>query len=81
MGVRLIPEPAADGLIPIMDLDGQRQAEDFGDIPGQYTDSTSEMPMDKRSLVYHLFGTGHISPVRGPFYPITDQDGPASYPF
>ena len=46
----LILEPATDNSIPIMDLDGQRQAEDLGDIPGQYTDSAPEMPMDKRSL-------------------------------
>ena len=83
MGDRLVPEPATDGSIPIMDLDGQRQAEDLGDIPCQYTDSAPELPMDKRSLggtlrlLYHLFGTGHISPVRGPFYPITDREGTA----
>lgn len=87
MGDRFIPEPAADNPIPIMDLDGQRQAEDLGGIAAQYTDSAPEMPMDKRRLggafrlLYHLFGTGHILPVRSPFHPITCQDRPASYPF
>ena len=87
MGDGLIPKPIADGSISIMDLDGQRQAEGLGGIPGQYTDSASEIPVDKRRLggtlrlLYHLLGTGHIPPVRGTLYPITGQDGPASYPF
>lgn len=46
----LIPEPAADDSIPIMDLDGQRQTGDLGGIPGRYIDSAPEMSMDKRSL-------------------------------
>ena len=66
MGDGLDPEPVADGPVPIMDLDGQRQAEGLGGT---------------LRLLYHLLGTGHIPPVRGTLYPITGQDGPASYPF
>ena len=50
MGDGLIPKPAADGDIPIMDLDGQRQAESLEGIPGQYTNGDPEMPMDKGRL-------------------------------
>lgn len=50
MGNVLILEPTADGSIPIMDLDGQRQAENLEDIPGQYTDSTPFYPHHRPTI-------------------------------
>lgn len=54
MGDGLIPKPIADGSISIMDLDGLRQAESLG---------------GNLRLLHHLFGAGHIPPVRGTFHP------------
>ena len=47
MGNGLIPFPATDLLIPVMDLNGKGKAEGFCQASNQYTDSTKEMAMDK----------------------------------
>lgn len=50
MGDGLIPEPASDGSILIMNLDGQRQTKELCGISRQYVNSTPEVSMDKRRL-------------------------------
>lgn len=69
MGDRLVPEPAADGSIPIMDLDGQRQAEDLGDIPDQYTDSISQRCPWIKGALEALYDSCTIFLIQGIYLP------------
>ena len=83
MGNGFIPCPFADCPVPVMDLDGQGEAEGLGSVSNQYTNRTKEMSMDERGLgcrfglLNHLFYAGHIFSVSGPFCPIANQDSPA----
>lgn len=47
MGARFIPGPTADGLVPIMNLNGQWKIKDFFSISSQYVNSAPKMSMNK----------------------------------